>query len=123
MSKNPLNLALRFLLELSAIVVYGVWGYSLSERGTRFIPALLFPVLFALLWGVFAVRGDPSRSGKTIVQTPGIIRFLMELVLLGAATWMFFDLGRDRLGWIMGAVILLHYILSYDRIAWLVKQK
>jgi hypothetical protein len=123
MSENPLNQALRFLLELTAIVVFGAWGHSLNESGTRFVLALLFPLLFALLWGIFAVRGDPSRSGKTIVRTPGIIRLLMELLLFGAATWMLFNLGKDRLGWILGSVTLLHYIVSYDRLAWLIKQK
>ncbi len=73
-SNHPINLALRFLLELAAIFVFGYWGYSLGVDGTRIILAILFPLLFATLWGVFAVTGDPSRSGKTVVQTPGIVK-------------------------------------------------
>lgn len=123
MSRNPLNLVLRFLLELAAIVVFGIWGYSLTEDGTRFLLAFLFPVFFATLWGVFAVRDDPSRSGKTVVGTPGAARLVLELVLFIAATWMLFYLGHSTLGIIFGGAVLLHYILSWDRITWLLKQR
>jgi hypothetical protein len=123
MSTKPLNLVLRFLLELSAIVIFGVYGYSLSGSGIRVIMALLFPVLFAVLWGVFAVRGDPSRSGKTVVQTPGLFRLILELSLFSAAAWMLFVLGHSLPAGIYSALVLVHYIFSYDRIVWLLKKK
>jgi hypothetical protein len=123
MSKNPLNLALRFLLELAAIMAFGVWGYSLTGGATRFILALLFPVLFAVLWGVFAVKGDPSRSGKTVVQTPGVLRLILELALFALAACMLFDLGYSLPAWIFSGAVLVHYLSSYDRVLWLLKQK
>jgi hypothetical protein len=123
MSKNPLNLAFRFLLELAAIFAFGVWGYSLAEGGTRFFLAILFPVLFAVLWGVFAVRNDPSRSGKTVVQTSGPVRLILELGLFAAGIWMLFDLDHSLPAWIFIGLVLAHYISSWDRIAWLLKQK
>lgn len=79
---------MRFLLELGAISTYGVWGYNLSDSGLRILPTILLPLGFALLWGVFAVRDDPSRSGKTVIPTHGIIRLILELSLFGGATWM-----------------------------------
>ena len=123
MSKHPLNLALRFLLELAAIVAFGAWGYSLTEGGTKILLAILLPVLFATLWGVFAVEGDPSRSGKTVVQTPGWIRLILELGLFAAAALMLFELGFNLPAWIFSGAVLVHYVSSYDRIAWLLKQK
>jgi len=123
MSKHPVNLALRFLLELTALVAYGAWGYSLSEGGLRFIYALLFVMLFAALWGVFAVKGDPSRSGKTVVQTPGLLRLILELALFGSACWILFHQGFSLPAWIFSGLVGIHYLSSYDRIAWLVKQK
>ena len=63
-SKHPINLALRFLLELAAIFTFGFWGHSQAGGGTGVLLAVLLPLLFAVLWGVFAVRGDPSRSGE-----------------------------------------------------------
>jgi hypothetical protein len=123
MSKNPLNLALRFLLELSAIATFGAWGYSLAQGGMRILMALLFPVLFAGVWGVFAVRNDPSRSGKTVVQTPGPVRLILELSLFGVAAWMLFDLGLSLPAWIFSGLVLAHYLISWDRMAWLLKQR
>jgi len=122
-SIRSLNLALRFFLELAALASFGIWGFHQSETGLRILLAVLFPAGFAVLWGVFAVRGDPSRSGKTVVQTPGVIRLVLELALFGAATWMLLDLDHSRMALVFGIVVVLHYLLSFDRIAWLLKQK
>lgn len=123
MSSHPLNLLLRFLLELSAITVCGFWGYQLTDNWVRFLLAGLFPLLFAGLWGVFAVPGDPSRSGKTVIPTPGKARLVLELILFSAATGMISGLGYPRVSWIFGGVVLLHYIISYDRISWLLNRR
>lgn len=122
MSTHPLNSALRLLLELAAIFTFGYWGYNQSESWTRFILVIALPVLFATLWGVFAVRDDPSRSGKTVVSTPGIVRLILELGLFGIATWMLFDLGLPKPGIVLGAIVVFHYMISYDRILWLLKR-
>lgn len=123
MSKHPVNLAIRFALEVTAIVSFSVWGLKLLDSWVSIILAILLPLIFALLWGVFAVPNDPSRSGKTVVVTPGPIRLVLELVLFGAAAWMLFDLDFQKPGWIFSALVLIHYVSSYDRIAWLLKQK
>jgi hypothetical protein len=123
MSRHPLNSAVRFLLEITAIVTFGIWGYHQSDTGLKFLYAILLPLGFALLWGVFAVKGDPSRSGKTVVQTPGIIRLLLELGLFGAAAWMLLDLNHSLVALIFGLIAVIHYFISFDRIAWLLKQK
>jgi hypothetical protein len=123
MSKHPVNSVVRFILELTSMTVFAWWGYLLSETGMRILPAILLPLCFAVIWGVFAVRDDPSRSGKTVVRTPGIIRLIIELALFGTATWMLLDLGHSTWAIIFGSAVILHYIFSLDRIAWLLKQK
>ena len=123
MSKHPVNLAIRFALEVMAIVTFGIWGYRASDGLPGWILAILLPLVFAGLWGVFAVRDDPSRSGKTVVRTPGLIRLILELALFGGAAWMLFVLDYQKLGWIFSMLVLIHYASSYDRIAWLLKQK
>ena len=122
-SNHPVNGAIRFLLELGAITTFAVWGFHQAESGTGILLAILMPVSFAVVWGVFAVKDDPSRSGKTVVPTPGIIRLLLELFLFAAATWMLRDLGYLKVWWIFGGITLIHYIISYDRVLWLLKQK
>ena len=122
-SSHPINLIFRFFLELAAIFFFGYWGYYLGRDGFGIILAILFPVIFAVFWGVFAVRGDPSRSGKTVVHTPGALRLLLELVLFGAAAWMMLDLDYSTIALVFGSAVVLHYFLSFNRIAWLLKQK
>jgi len=48
---------------------------------------------------------------------------ILELALFGSAIWMLFDLQHRTLGWIFGASVLVHYVISYDRMEWLLKRK
>jgi len=123
MSKHPLNSLVRLLLEIAAISTFGLWAYHLTDHWVRILLAISLPILFATLWGVFAVRDDPSRSGKTVVPTPGPIRLILELVLFGSAAWMLLDLDYSLIALIFGLTVTIHYIISYDRISWLLKQK
>ena len=121
MSQNPLNLAVRFLLEIIALAAIGAWARAQFQGALGFILMILLPVLAAAAWGTFNVKGDPSRSGKAPVPVPGIIRLLLELVIFGSATWALFRLNPTY-GWIFGSVTLVHYILSYDRLIWLLER-
>lgn len=123
MSKNPFNLAFRFILELMALASLGIWGYSLSDGALALLGAIFFPLVFMLLWGIFAVRGDPSRSGKTVVDTPGWVRLIIELVLFGLSAWALGAAGYPVLAIIFGAAVIVHYVLSLDRVLWLTKEK
>ena len=48
MSKHPLNSAVRLLLEMTAIVSFGIWGYHQTETGIRILLAILLPMGFAV---------------------------------------------------------------------------
>ena len=100
----------------------GAWGWQQSDGWLRYVLALATPIGAAFLWGTFAVPNDPSRSGRAPVVTPGIIRLILELVVFGFGTWALFQIGQDRLAWIMGAIVVVHYIASYDRIVWLLRR-
>jgi hypothetical protein len=120
---NPVNAGFRFLLEVAALVVYGMWGYSREGVLPGLVLAILLPLGMMVLWGVFAVKDDPSRSEKTVVPTPGILRLLLEFILLGAAVIMLTDMGRNVLALLLALALILHYLLSFRRVAWLLKQK
>ena len=122
MGSNPINLALRFLLELAALSAIGYWGWTQHDGALRFILTIGLPLLAAILWGTFAVPDDPSRSGKAPVPVRGIIRLLLELAFFAIATWLLFDARQLSSGRILGVVVLTHYLISYDRIGWLLKQ-
>jgi hypothetical protein len=122
MSNHPLNLVLRFLLEMGALVVFAVWGWNSFPELWHILAAIGLPVFFATLWGVFAVKGDPSRSGKTVVPTPGWVRLLLEFLFFCLAALALFDLGFNIAGLVVSILVLLHYGFSYRRVVWLLKQ-
>jgi hypothetical protein len=122
MGSNPINLTVRFFLELTALIAMGFWGWSQGQGPLRFVLAFGIPVIAAVLWGVFAVPDDPSRSGNAPFSTPGILRLALELAFFSFAAWTLYSVGATTAGWVFVIVTLLHYILSYDRLYWLIKQ-
>ena len=122
MGTHPVNLAVRFILELCALAAMAYWGWTQHAGWLRFVLAIGLPVLAAILWGTFAVPNDPSRSGQAPVPVPGVVRLMLELAFFGLAVWMLYDAGATILSSIMGIVVIIHYALSYDRMAWLLKQ-
>lgn len=122
MGTHPANLAVRFLLELSALFILGLWGWHRRDDGLRILVALAIPFLGAVLWGTFAVPGDPTRSGSAPIPVPGMLRLALECAFFGFAAWALYDLRFGRLTAVFGTAVVVHYALSYDRIQWLVGQ-
>jgi hypothetical protein len=120
MGSHPFNLGLRFALEMAALVSLGIWGSRQGEGIFSILLALGIPVFAAALWGIFTVPNDPSRSGKSPVPVSGIVRLIYEGVFFGSATWAWFSIGSATLSLIFGITVIVHYILSYDRVQWLV---
>ena len=123
MGSHPLNLALRFLLEVAALVAIGYWGFSQHSGIWRFLLGIGLPVIAAAAWATFAVPDDPSRSGKAPVPVPGVLRLVLELSLFGVAAWALYDASSTMLALILAIITIAHYALSYDRVAWLVRWK
>jgi hypothetical protein len=116
MGSHPINLAIRFLLEMSALLSLGLWGWRSGNGWLRFALAALVPIVAAILWGTFAVPGDPSRSGAAPIQVPGVLRLALELGIFVFAAWALHDVGFARASWALGIIVTLHYLISYDRI-------
>ena len=51
---KPLNLAVKFLLELAALAAFGLWGASIASGVVAVLLAIGLPVVVAVLWGAFA---------------------------------------------------------------------
>jgi len=121
---HPINLALRFLLELTALVGFGLFGWSLSDTfWFSLIGAAILPVLAMTFWGVFAVPNDKSRSGKAPIPVSGLVRFILELVFFGLAVWCYMLTQHLVFGALFSGFLVLHYALSMERIKWLFVQK
>lgn len=120
MSQNPANLAVRFLLEIAGVVGLFRLGLWMADGPLAALLAIGLSIGAATAWGLFNVPGDRSRSGRAPVQVPGIVRLLLELLVLagGAAGW--FLAGPDWFAWTYVIVLVAHYLLSWDRVGWLV---
>ena len=121
MGAHPLNLALRFMLEIAALIIIGLWGWKQSDSWLKFLLAIGIPLILMTIWGIFNVPGDPSRSGQAPVIIPGFIRLLIELGIFSLASWCLYDMGPKNYGVAFAVVVLMHYAISYDRIIWLLK--
>ena len=121
MGSHPLNLAVRFLLELAALLVMGYWGWTQHDGLWRWLLTIGLPVVAAVIWGTFAVPNDPSRSGNAPIPTPGTIRLILELSFFALATILLIASQLPLAGVIFAVITIIHYTLSYDRILWLLR--
>jgi len=118
MGSHPINLGLRFLLEIAALAAMAMWAYRLADGWLRFVLVIAVPLLAAGLWGTFRIPNDP---GPAPVAVPGALRLLLELAFFAFAVWALFQAGFNSLAWGFAVVVALHYIISYDRILWMLK--
>jgi Protein of unknown function (DUF2568) len=70
---KPLNLGLRFVLELCMLVAFGVWGFS-----ENIVLGIAAPLAAAVVWGLWIA---PKASRRLLDP----VRLVVELVLFGAA--------------------------------------
>lgn len=118
-ANNDGMLAVRFLLELTALVCFAIWAWRKTPSPWRWVTVVVLPVLIGWAWGAFAVSDDPSRSGETDFETPGPLRLLLEFaVLFGAVAALHHAGFRRAAKWLL-AIMVLYQILAYDRIGWL----
>ena len=93
MSQNPLNLAVRFALELAGLYAFGLWGWTQHTGILRYLLAIGLPLFAATLWGIFRVPADASANGKAPVPVAGWLRLLLEVLFFTSAAWCFFNAG------------------------------
>ena len=120
MGSHPINLALRFILEITALISVGIWGWNKGDGFLKLILGIGLPILLGAIWGIFAVPDDPSRSGQTVVVTSGIIRLAIELGIFAVATLAIYNHGQQKFSYAFAIIVVIHYLMSYDRIIWLV---
>lgn len=107
-------------MEVAALIAMGMWGWQQGNGLFRFVLAIGIPLVAAVIWGTFRVPNDP---GKAPIAVPGFIRLVYEFLFFGFAIWALFNKNYITLGWIFLIIMVIHYIISYDRISWLLKNK
>lgn len=115
------NLALRFGLELAALTGFGLAAWRLTSGPIRWAAVALVPLAAAIIWGVFNVLDDPSRSGAAPVEVSGWTRLAIELVVLGGGVIAVALAGHTNLSVVFAALVAVHYATTASRIEWLVQ--
>jgi hypothetical protein len=99
------NLALRFSLELAALVALGYWGFH-ADRGTlaKVGLGLGAPLLAAVVWAVFgAPKSDHHLTGGWYI--------LLEAVVFGSATIALAAARQTTLAAVFAVVVVVNAVL------------
>lgn len=118
---HNLNLLLRFLLELAALLGFSLFVWGQTHGGWRYPAIAIAVAMIGAIWTTFAVPDDPSRSGNAPVLVPGALRLFLEWLILFGGAWAFHAAGYSWIGLSLTALIVVHYILWPERIAWLLR--
>ncbi len=121
MGFNPVNLTFRFLLEIIGLVGLFRLGLEVGTGPWRWILAVGFTFAAMALWATFRVPGDRSAKGDAPYPVSGPVRLLIELVVFAAGAVGWFVAGPSWMAWAYPGALTLHHLVSYDRIAWLIR--
>lgn len=113
MSNHPLNLLLRFILELLGLAAMAYWRWNGHDGILRVLLAVGVPLFAAVMWGTFRLPNDPGKAPRPV---PGWVRLLLEMVFFGSAVVLLTAVGKTDWATVLGVVVLGHYALSYDRV-------
>ncbi len=114
------NLALRFVLEIGALVGLGVTAWQSAAGLASWAAAIAVPLIAITLWGTFNVPNDPSRSGEAPVEVPGWLRLVLEFAILGAGAAAIGITWSRMAGVGFAVLIVFHYAAAWNRIRWLI---
>jgi hypothetical protein len=113
---HPINLGLRFALELIALGALAWWGRVSAPGWWGWLLACLTPLLAATLWGVFRFPEDAGRSGKVPVAVPGGLRLALEIAFFSFAVLALWAVGAKIWSLTFAIVVILHYAASWNRL-------
>ena len=117
--QNQSKYYFRFVLEVLALVFIGWWANTLASGWAGVFYSLFLVAATMLIWGVFNVPGDESRSGKAPVAVSGRTRLLIEVCIFLLATFSMFKILGSIYAGLFFASIIAHYYHTKSRITWL----
>jgi hypothetical protein len=120
MSRHPLNLALRLVLELCILAALAYGGWTVTPFPVCYIVGLALPIAAGYAWATFRV---PNDGGAPRVTVSGRARLAIEAVLFAAAVALLAAAGHPRLALAFAAVTAAHYAVSADRTLALVRNQ
>jgi hypothetical protein len=103
------NLALRFFLEVGALVALGYWGFHAgSNNAAHWILAIGAPLFAAVVWGLFVA---PRRR----FEVSDAVWVLFQVVIFGAAIVGLAASGQTTIAAVFAVLLAINVTLM---IAW-----
>jgi Protein of unknown function (DUF2568) len=104
---QSINLALRFLLELCGLIIFGYWGFKTGHSTIiKIVLGIGTPLFVAFIWGFFL-------APKASVHVSAPAQLLLEIVIFGLAAFLLYTTDHHVLTWIFLVVVVLNRILMY----------
>lgn len=103
-----INDLVRFVLELFAVVSLGIWGFVAWPFAWNILVGLAAPALAILLWALF-------RSPKAVFRIDPFGKALIEIVVMTAAAFAWWDLGQPIVAVAFAVIALISGILNGRR--------
>ena len=110
------HLIIRFVLELVMFGGVGMAGWGVAT----YVGATLAALGAMAVWGVFGTPGDGIR-GAPVVNTPGPIRLLLEMILFAIAGFGIWSVWSRAASETFLTITILHYAITWERQWWLVR--
>jgi hypothetical protein len=99
------NLALRFFLEVAALVALSYWGFQAgSSDVAHWVLGIGAPLLAAVVWGLFIAPRARYR-----VSDP--VWIALQVVILGAATVALLAAGKTSPAIVFVALLIVNAVL------------
>ncbi|QDZ14822.1 YrdB family protein [Humibacter ginsenosidimutans] len=95
----------RFVIELFAFVSLAVWGFIAWPLPWNIVVGILAPALAVVLWALF-------RSPKAVVKVDAFGKAIVEIVVMTAAAFAWWDLGQPIVAVVFAVVALVSGIVS-----------
>ncbi|OOB90443.1 4-amino-4-deoxy-L-arabinose transferase [Rathayibacter sp. VKM Ac-2630] len=102
------NAVVRFVLELFALITFGLWGFSSFDVPLNVVVGIGAPVLAALVWALFL-------SPRAVLAIDVYGRSLIELLVFGAAALAWLDLGQPVVAIAFGVVAIVSGVIAGRR--------
>lgn len=99
---KAINLSIRFILEIAVLIIFGYWGFHVSQSTViNILLGIGAPLLAAVIWGMFGAPKAPYTLS-------GLSFFMLEIVMFGLPVIILFFLNKSTLGFVYGLVVAIN---------------
>jgi hypothetical protein len=101
------NLALRFLLEICALLALGYWGFHTGKSLIlKIVLGIGTPLMVAIVWGMFGSPGAPVKLSASF-------HLLLEFIIFGLPVVALYVAGKPGLSLVFGLTVVINRSLMY----------